>query len=380
MNTLGMIACCLMIAAVVPAGAAEKPLLATTGWLYAGGHVATVNGKQYMVGQMYAEYIIPAKKTHPYPVIMVHGGTMSGTNYTGTPDGREGWAQDFARAGYAVYVVDQVGKGRSAYYPDAYGPNEQTDMSNNQSRYVAQEKFNQWPQAHLHTQWPGGNTLDDPAVQQLVSSQIPSIKDFHRQQELNVAGLIALVDKIGPSILLVHSQAGAFVWPVADARPDLVKGILAIEPNGPPFHSVQFVGAPDWFKDGGVALAYGITDVPLTYAPPVKDASELNFVQQDKSDAPDLVRCYAQAEPARQLPNLQKMPVLVVTSEASYHAPYDHCTVKYLRQAGVHPSWIKLVDRGIHGNSHVMMMEKNSAQISAVIIAWANKAITTTAR
>ena len=46
--------------------------------------------------------------------------------------------------------------------------------------------------------------------------------------------LIALVDKIGPSILMTHSQGGAFGWPVADARPDKVKAILAIEPNGPP--------------------------------------------------------------------------------------------------------------------------------------------------
>jgi methyl coenzyme M reductase subunit C-like uncharacterized protein (methanogenesis marker protein 7) len=87
------------------------------------------------------------------------------------------------------------------------------------------------------------------------------------------------------------------------------------------------------------------------------------------------VRCYAQAEPARQLPNLKQMPILVVSSEASYHAPYDHCTVRYLRQAGLKPSWIKLAERGIHGNSHVMMMEKNSRQIASVIIGWTNKAV-----
>jgi len=80
------------------ANAAEAQLvLAKTGWLYVGGHVTTIDNKQYTVGQMYAEYMIPAKQTHPYPVVMVHGGTMSGTNYTGTPDGREGWAQFFAR-------------------------------------------------------------------------------------------------------------------------------------------------------------------------------------------------------------------------------------------------------------------------------------------
>ena len=51
-------------------------------------------------------------------------------------------------------------------------------------------------------------------------------------------------------------------------------------------------------------------------------------------------------------------------------------TVNDLRQAGVKPSWIKLADRGIDGNSHVMMMEKNSKQIADVIIGWSNKAIT----
>jgi pimeloyl-ACP methyl ester carboxylesterase len=349
--------------------------LAKNGWLYVGGHVETINGKQFTVGQIYAEYMVPAEQTHPYPVIMVHGGTMSGTNYTGTPDGREGWAQQFVRAGFAVYIVDQVGKGRSPYFPEVYGPVEATDMSNSQARYIAQEKFNSWPQAHLHTQWPGDGSFDDPAVQQLVSSQIPSIKSFHRQQELNIAALVALVDKIGPAILLVHSQAGAFAWPVADARPERVKAILAIEPNGPPFHEAQFVGSPDWFKDGRLALAYGITDVPLTYAPAVTDPAELRIVQQPKADAPDLVRCWEQAAPARQLPNLQKMPVLVVTGEASYHAPYDHCTVKYLQQAGVHPTWLKLADHGIHGNSHVPMMEKNSSEIAAQIIAWTSKTI-----
>ena len=66
---------------------------------------------------------------------------------------------------------------------------------------------------------------------------------------------------------MVHSQAGAFGWPVADARPDQVKAILAVEPNGPPFYQVDFIGAPDWFKEGPLALPYGLSAVPLTYSP-----------------------------------------------------------------------------------------------------------------
>jgi hypothetical protein len=154
-----------------------------------------------------------------------------------------------------------------------------------------------------------------------------------------------------------------------------VKAIVGVEPNGPPVHNVELIGAPDWFKDGPVALPYGITAVPLTYAPAIKDASELSFVREDKADASDLVTCWKQAEPAHALPNLQKMPIMVMTSEASYHAPYDHCTVKYLQQAGLKPTWIRLADLGIHGNSHVMMQEKNSKEIAAVIYGWLDKAL-----
>ena len=65
----------------------------------------------------------------------------------------------------------------------------------------------------------------------------------------------------------------------------------------------------------------------------------------------------------------------MVTSEASYHAPYDHCTVKYLEQAGVHPTWIKLGDAGIHGNGHMMMLEKNNAAIATVMSRWLDGAL-----
>jgi pimeloyl-ACP methyl ester carboxylesterase len=245
-----------------------------------------------------------------------------------------------------------------------------SERSNSASRFVSQEKFKLWPQATLHTQWPGTGAADDPATLQLAMSQLPAIEDFNQQQPLNRDALIALMEKIGPSILLTHSQAGAFTWPVADARPDLVKAILAIEPNGPPFHGLEFVGAPDFFKEGPIALAWGITSVPLTFAPAVKDAAELAIEREDAADGPGLARCWRQKAPARALPNLQRMPILVLTSEASYHAPYDHCTVKFLQQAGVKPSFVKLADLGIRGNSHVMMLEKNNREIAAVIARW----------
>ena len=358
--------------AVCGTRAAENELLALArdSYFYVNARTLSVDGKSFIADQMYVEERVPARRTHRWPIVMVHGGTMSGVNYTGTPDGREGWAQYFVRSGYAVYVVDQPGRGRSGYLSFAYGPARNVESSNSLPRFVAQEKSRLWPQASLHTQWPGSADANDPAAQQLAASQLPAIGSFEKQQFLNRDALLALFEKIGPGILMVHSQAGAFAWPVADTRPDLIKAILAIEPNGPPVHGVEFIGAPNWFKEGPVALPYGITSVPLGYSPALNSASELQFVKESQPDGPGLVTCWKQTEPARQLPNLQKMPILVLTSEASYHAPYDHCTVKYLQQAGVRPGVIRLADIGIHGNSHVMMLEKNNRDIAAVIADW----------
>ena len=369
------IAALMLLSPARPAGSqSQGPLeLAKDGYFYVNAKTKVVGGKTYVSDQMYVEERVPASRKHAFPIVMVHGGTMSGVNYTGTPDGREGWAQYFVRQGYAVYVVDQVGRGRSGYLAESYGPARNVDRTNSLPRFVAEEKYKQWPQAMLHTQWPGSGADDDSAAAQLAASQLPAIESFEKQQFLNRDALIALFEKIGPGILMVHSQAGAFAWPVADARPDLIKAILAIEPNGPPVHSVEFIGAPDWFKEGPVSLPYGLTSAPLNYAPQVKNAGELAFVRDAKADAADKVVCWKQKEPARQLPNLQKMPILILSSEASYHAPYDHCTVRYLEQAGVKPTFIRLADIGIHGNSHVMMLERNNTEIAGVIAQWLDK-------
>jgi hypothetical protein len=107
----------------------------------------------------------------------------------------------------------------------------------------------------------------------------------------------------------------------------------------------------------------------------VSEATPLRFVREDKAEKPDFVRCWAQQEPARKLVNLENTPILIVTSEASYHASYDHCTVRYLAQAGVKSTFIRLPDVGIHGNGHMMMLEKNSDAIAKVMVDWLDRTL-----
>jgi pimeloyl-ACP methyl ester carboxylesterase len=348
-------------------------VLAKSSYFFVGGKIDPAVEGSAPVNQIYVEYMIPQRLRHKTPIVMVHGGSQTGTNFTGTPDGREGWAQYFVRRGYAVYVVDGVARGRSAHWSDVQGPVSKSNIDRLTQRFVAPERFKLWPQAHLHTQWPGEGKPGDAAFDQFYFSQFPSIVNFTKQQEINPPAIIALLEKIGPSILLTHSQSGAFAWPVADQRPDLVKANLAVEPNGPPVREAEFKGAPDWFGESTRDKAFGLGEVPLQYDPPLSGGGKLEFVQQEKADKPEYVRCWLQKEPARKLPNVAKVPTLIITSEASYHAPYDHCTVAYLAQAGVKSTFIRLVDRGIRGNGHMMMLEKNNAAIAGVMAEWLDK-------
>jgi pimeloyl-ACP methyl ester carboxylesterase len=352
--------------------AADQPamVLAKTGYFFVGGKIDPSVPGSPMTGQMYVEYMIPQTLTHPYPIVMIHGGSQTGTNFTGTPDGREGWAQYFVRRGHAVYVVDQVARGRSAHFSQSQGKVADANLKRTEQRFTAPEKSNLWPQAKLHTQWPGNGLAGDPVFDQFYASQFPSLSSFPKQQQLNTAAGIALFDKIGPAVLMIHSQSGTFIWPIADARPHLVKAVIAVEPNGPPVYETEFKGAPEWFADMGDKKRWGLGEMPISYDPPLKEGEELAVVRQDKPDGPDLVRCWQQAEPARRLPRLAGIPMLIVVSEASYHASYDHCTANWLTQAGVRNTMIRLGDVGVHGNGHMMMLEKNSDDIAAVMRDW----------
>jgi pimeloyl-ACP methyl ester carboxylesterase len=331
------------------------------GYFFVGGKYDNPANPTYMVGQMYVEYQIPEDSDGKLPLILAHGGAHSGAGWQGTPDGRSGWADYFLRQGYPVYVIDQPGRAKSPWVEVGYGPLPAvTTPQSAQDRWSASEKGNpatQWPQAFLHTRWPGGTGQHhDPIFDQYYAHLLPGISG---QEEWTVKAMVALLDKIGPAIIVEHSQPGPAMWRIADQRPKLVKAMVGVEPSGPPH------------EQGRV---YGPSEGPLTYSPPITSPSQLTIVQQTVPDGPNLVLCRLQAEPARKLPNLTKIPTLMLLAESSYHAPYDHCTAKYLQQAGVPVDFVRLAeDLGIHGNGHLMLIEDNSDKLAGIVNKWLDK-------
>lgn len=173
---------------------------------------------------------------------------------------------------------------------------------------------------------------------------------------------ISLLDRIGPVVLITHSQGGTHGWLWADARPDLVKAVVAIEPSGPPFQSTMVKG-PNM-------KLYGITDIPLSYDPPVDQTLDGRPLQTQEHLTANGGKYLLQQEPARRLANFLKIPVLLETGEASSHAAYDEFTVRFLRQAGVNVERLKLADKGIHGNGHLQFLEKNNLEIIELLEKW----------
>jgi len=123
-----------------------------------------------------------------------------------------------------------------------------------------------------------------------------------------------------------------------------------VEPSG--------IGFGDRGRGGGQTLAFepAIAEPADLQAHREKDCTVLGGVQ-------------------RKLPRLSQVPVLMLTGEASYHAASDHCTAEFLTAMGVKTDWKPLGTVGIHGNNHVMMLEKNNLEIAALIDRWLTKTI-----
>lgn len=167
---------------------------------------------------------------------------------------------------------------------------------------------------------------------------------------------------------MTHSQSGPYGWIIGDARPSLVKGIVAVEPTGPPFENAVF---PPFGLASG--RPWGLTVTPIAYSPPVSSPDDLKRVIVASNPALNYT-CFQQARPVRKLANLSNIPVLMVTSESGYHSVYDDCTVAYLSQAGVSVEHTRLEDVGIKGNGHMMFMERNNMDIvDQVVEPWISK-------
>ena len=324
----------LLGAFVLPALADDDLVLRGMGSFHVGGRIAEVSGKevrmiqrqpggpmtkldpngQFMVEQMYVQYFLPKNKKGKLPLLMWHGGGLTGVTYESTPDGREGWMNFFIRKGWDTYVSDAVERGRSGFASKDVWPDDPIFL-NYQDPY---ERFRIGDGA--------GSWNVDPAKRKLLpGSQFPAeaYENYMKQtvprwlstDDAIVRAYVALVDKVCPCVVLAHSQGGSFAFKVAELRPDKFKAIVAVESA----------------SAGDVKKAAALKNVPTL------------MLFGDHVD------------------------------EHPRWAAYKKIDLEYgaaIKAAGGSVDTIELPLIGIKGNSHMMMQEKNNGAIADVIQKW----------
>ncbi len=295
----------------------------------------------YQKGPMYVAWEAPEHITQPFPVVLVHGGTLQGTEWLDTPDGRPGWAQRFVEAGYVVFRVDRPGHGRSPYHAEIMG-----EMGPPFSYERAREVY--FPEGGDETQWPFAAD-DEAAFDAFIAAYGPMPADLAASQTLDADRLASLLDRIGKAIIVTHSASGPDGWLVADRRPGLVAGIVAVEPMGPVFGDTPGIGSLEW----------GLTAAPITFAPPLATAAQVRA-----------------ADPLTlKIPALKGVPVALVTGETSIFASFSSSIIPFLRTAGANVDHLDLPALGIHGNGHGLIYERNCDETFKVVSQWLSTSV-----
>ncbi len=283
-------------------------------------------------GQMYVGFELVAKKQHPYPLVLVHGGGGQATDWMGTPDGRDGWLDYFLAAGFDVYFVDRPAHGRSPpsrLYGEEGAPVTTQAIA---EAFTVQSR-----------QYPGGGAANSKEVAQHTASSEPGPAASNAMLKEDLAELL---DRIGPAILVTHSAGGVSGWLALDARPGLVKAVLAIEPQ------------------------MGVTEdlVPLLTFKPALAAGEKLTTVELPPEGKGLGACTLQPrEKIHTVPAYAGKQILFVESPLSPFTGNVHCSVETLNQLGASAKLARLVDYGIQGNGHFMNEELNNGQIAKTV-------------
>lgn len=276
------------------------------------------------VDQMYVHYRIPEGTSGKPPIVLVHGAVLTGATYETTPDGREGWATYFVRMGYPVYVVDAPGRGRSGFNA---APINQAKSANDAklvpanlmmlTEDLAWTAFRFGPK--FGTAFPG---LQFPteAIDASIAQSVPTAEATLDGGAMQTAprALAALLDRIGPAVMLTHSQSGPFADTLVAMRPKLMRAVVNIEGTQVPVSDAQ------------IAAYRGIPVMELF---------------GDYLDAPVFTGA----------PRLQARQSVV-----------DRIN----RQEGGDALLVTLPSIGIRGNSHMMMQDRNNLQVADHILAW----------
>ena len=166
----------------------------------------------------YVFYQIPVD-ARPLPLVFWHGHGQSSKTWETTPDGREGFQNIFLRRRFPVYVIDQPRRGRAGR-----GTQPTTiTVTPDEQLWFGIFRLGIWPDFFQDVQF----SRDPGALNQFCRQMTPNTGPY--DPGVNVDAVSALFDRIGPGILVTHSQSGGLGWRTAIKNGN-VRAIASYEP------------------------------------------------------------------------------------------------------------------------------------------------------
>jgi pimeloyl-ACP methyl ester carboxylesterase len=188
-----------------------------------------VDGQTHWIDQMYVQYQVPAG-ARKLPLVLVHGGGGTGRVWETTPDGREGYQTLFLRRGHPVYIVDLPRGGRSGFpsFSGEFGrlDDRQQIVANRTLRSGREHAWVRWRLGPRYPEVFPVQAFPMSAVDAFLQHIRPMVQE---DAEVASSALIALLERIGPAVLVTHSNAGLCGW-LAAARSDRVRAVVSYEP------------------------------------------------------------------------------------------------------------------------------------------------------
>ena len=308
----------------------KRPLIiASQGSFFVGGDTKILNGPtpdaHVAINQMYVQFQAPPNADRYLPIVMVHGCCLSSKTWETTPDGRMGWDEYFVRLGRAVYLADQVSRGRSGFDASVFNavkagsqPPSQLPNILYASREVAWSVFRFGPT--YGTAFPDGQ-FPVEAADELYKQMIPDLNALLPTPNPTWTNMASLATRLKGAILMGHSESGFFPERAALIDPSGIRGMISIEQPCP---------------------------------------ADLN---------------------EREIGALAKIPTLMVFGDhlgdvkggpANWQTSFDSCQayVKRVVAAGGDAQMMHLPAVGIRGNSHMLMQDRNNLQVADLIAGW----------
>ena len=244
------------------------------------------------------QFFMPAERRSEVAIVMIPGGGLPSWSYTTTPDGREGWAQQFARAGVPVYLMNPPAGFR--------------------------EELGRWNRESVWPLWGMGPEFGTPYPDS--KHPVEAIDNLHASFYIARAPggadhLRSLLDEIGPAVVLAHSAGGSAMFSAARTLHPNLRGTIAVETTNCPT------------DETALATIY------------VEGERAFLSIWGDNLDrgAPSMLTRYASCRQASET-------VAAAGGRAqTIHLPED---------------------RGIAGNSHLMMQDRNNTEIGDMILEW----------